>query len=377
MNFIVEKEVLLTQLNKANPFTESKATFPVLTKFHIECSGEGLIIKATDLSISFNTKVPVLQYEGEKKSFLIEAKRLVPIIQSFPFTNLLFDFISEGQIKIKSVDKTIKASFILPILNPNDFPELPVIDNKDSIILNQQLLKTFLKSVFYAGENQNTNTSNLNGIYFDFNSFYSFVATDTRRFAFIRDFITYNETKKLKVVIPMKMLKELNKNLSDNENEKVTVYWNNNLIVFEMGNDIYQSTFFEGAFPAYEKILNLECVYHLDLNLQELKTKIERVSLVSNETNNGVILRVKDNCIKIEMVTAEVGESYEEIIIESNVGDFEIAFNYQFLLDVLKVFQDKGVTNIYIGIKDKNSPFVIKGNRAFEHEVHIIAPLKI
>ncbi len=78
----------------------------------------------------------------------------------------------------------------------------------------------------------------------------------------------------------------------------------------------------------------------------------------------------------MSVVTPEVGEYDEEIPVQYEGDPIEIAFNPDFLLDVLKHIDTE---DAYLVLKDAMSPGIIKPaqNGAADKYVNVVMPIRI
>ena len=70
---------------------------------------------------------------------------------------------------------------------------------------------------------------------------------------------------------------------------------------------------------------------------------IERVSVMVNEKTNIISLTLSDNNMRLEATAPGAGKSEDDIDIDYNGEEFTIAFNFRFLLEVLKNMESENV----------------------------------
>src|SRR5213076_46517 len=124
MKITVNGGALITELSLMQKVLERKNTIPVLTNVHLDADGQKLIIRATDLDITFITTIPatvvqpgVLLVNGRR---LFEANKLLP-------ANEEVELSAAGKEKRGDTRGLLsfgKTKFHLPVLNEDaSFPE--------------------------------------------------------------------------------------------------------------------------------------------------------------------------------------------------------------------------------------------------------------
>jgi DNA polymerase-3 subunit beta len=97
---------------------------------------------------------------------------------------------------------------------------------------------------------------------------------------------------------------------------------------------------------------------------------------MTNEKFNSVRITVDDGQMILKVVTPEVGEYQEEMPIEYNGEQVEIAFNPTFVLDVLRRVDSEKVCLV---LKDGMSPGLIKPftEASEDSYLNVIMPIRI
>ena len=80
--------------------------------------------------------------------------------------------------------------------------------------------------------------------------------------------------------------------------------------------------------------------------------------------------------MQLRVVTPEVGEYEEEMVIDYNGDPFEIAFNPDFMVEVLRHTDTEKVSFV---LKDAMSPGLLKpsGNGDADRYLNVIMPIRI
>ena len=110
----------------------------------------------------------------------------------------------------------------------------------------------------------------------------------------------------------------------------------------------------------------------LTLPRLDLMQMVKRAALITDERSNSVRFSFSAGQITVSAVTPEVGEAREEMPMEYDGPDLEIAFNPHFIIDVLKALDEE--EEIQLKLIDSNSPGILKTDGRF---LCVIMPMKL
>jgi DNA polymerase-3 subunit beta len=120
MKITCERSVLLKEIAIAQEVIASKNAISILSNIFIEADQDTLSIKATDIKVNFETKVPVTVLESG--SATIFGDKFLGILNSIP----------EGEMEVEQSDTKIiirptakKAKFQLKSIASDKFPDFP------------------------------------------------------------------------------------------------------------------------------------------------------------------------------------------------------------------------------------------------------------
>lgn len=163
------------------------------------------------------------------------------------------------------------------------------------------------------------------------------VATDGRRLALAVDTIE-SDTKDFKIIIPTKILNELLRFFSINkpsEDDTLVLSVASNQVSFNIKETTYISRLIEGNFPNYEQVIPNKKVMGFLSDTKEILASTKRASLCANELGGTVKYSLNNNVLKITSNSQKMDFS-DEMKVEYTAEPFEISFNPQYVLDVLK-----------------------------------------
>lgn len=363
MKFQTEKEPLLKAIQTLQNVISVKATLPILSNFLIETQKGKIHMAATDLDVGISLNLPVEIIE--EGSITVPAKRFSDIIRDLP----------EGQVSItvrKNNSIFIEAErcfFKLMGLPKEEFPKLPKLHEKESITLNQQLLKNMLNLTFFAASRDETRYI-LNGVLFVAKGkSVRLVATDGRRLALIEKELELPAEFKKEVIIPIKAVHELTRSLGDEGLVKIA--FSENQISFQFENTTIVSRLIEGQFPNYEQVIPKGSKGKIVIDREKFLWAAKRVSILTSPDSQSIKLDLFKDKLIFSKNSPDMGEAREEINIEHKGEEFSVGFNPQYLIDVLKNLKDQDVS---LELSGPESPGVI---RAQQDYVYIVLPMQL
>jgi DNA polymerase-3 subunit beta len=127
------------------------------------------------------------------------------------------------------------------------------------------------------------------------------------------------------------------------EKEEVRVRADEQQISFEVGPYTLVSRLIEGQFPNYERVIPSETERSITVNRDALQGAIRRAAIVARSEASKLVFRTQDGSLTITAESGEVGHAHEELAATVSGEDLEIAFNADYLEDVLGVIQSEQV----------------------------------
>jgi len=362
MKFKVEKEVLLSAIQTVQNVITTKATLPILSNILIETQGNELRLTATDLDIGISCVIPVdIQEQG---AITVPAKRFSDIIKELPIESVSVATKKNNQINIESE----LCQFKIMGLAKEEFPKLPEFKDKEVIKISQVLFKEVLDLTSFAVSVDETRYI-LNGILFKINkNNITLVATDGKRLAVVEKKLNYTSEKDLSIIVPIKTIHELNRNLK--EDGEVSVILGSNQVLFDLGRVVIISRLIEGEFPDYKQVIPPPAENKMRINREQFLLAVKRAALLATPDYQAVKLEVFKNKVVVSKSTPDVGESREELGVVYQGRELAIGFNPVYLIDVLKNLNDE---TIDLELTDSEKPGVIRINGY----VYIVLPMRL
>ncbi len=362
MRIKAQKDVLLIGIQAVQNVIVGKAALPILSNILIETQQDGLRLTATDLDIGITCVIPVeIQEPG---AVTIPAKRFSDIIKELPVDSINITTKKNNQVNIE----TTLCQFKIMGLAREEFPKLPEFKDKEVIKLDQGVLKEMLGLTSFAVSMDEARYV-LNGILFKINkNSLTLVATDGKRLAVIERKLNYALEKDVSIIVPVKTIHELTRNLK--EDGELSLILGSNQVLFDLGSIVVISRLIEGEFPDYKQVIPPLSENKMRINREQFLLAVKRAALLSTLDYQAVKLEVFKNKLVVSKSTPDVGESREELIMAYQGKELAIGFNPVYLIDVLKNLSEETVD---LELSDSEKPGVLRINGF----TYIVLPMRL
>ena len=373
MQLDIKKENLIKKLNYVVNAIDKKHANLILANVLIQAKHGILCLTGSDLEIEITTTINLatIAVEGE---VTVNAKKFLDIIKNLPNETTIS--LNEQQEKNQLLIKTNHSKFVLAILDAKDYPYIEGWSPICSLTLSQSTLKTAIDDCAFAMANNDARYY-LNGLLFEITAQnINLVATDGHRLAISNFTNNLSNLDNLQTIFSRKSVIELNKILTHTDQE-VKLQIGKNYIKAQINEEInFIAKLVEGNFPDYAKVIPSETKVKLELDKQEFKNTLLRVSILSNEKYRGVKLVLKNDDLLICANNSSDERAEETLKINPTYTEMEIGFNVSYLLDVINVIKGN---KICIELKDENTSALInnKNTQNDNTNKYIIMPMRI
>lgn len=371
MNLEIKQDILLENLNYVIKGVSSKNIIPILNCLKFELTNEGLYITSTDNEITIKTFIEKSDIEkiNSTGDIVVSGKYIYEIIRKLPNVTIKIEEIIDNKINIS----TENSSFNLNCNDINEYPEIDLSDSKNPITISKKVFKNLIKQTSFACSTQE-NRPEFTGINIKLEkNILECTATDSYRLAkkYIQLDKNYNEN--INIIIPNKNVIELERMLSDND-EDLEIHIFSNKIIFKFDNIIMMIRLINGNYPDTSKLIPEKFNISVSVDLKNFFSAIDRASLFTSEYDKNTIkLELEKNIINISSNIPEIGYVEEKVIIDDNYKDlFKLAFSSKYMLDALRTFESE---KIILNFNGEEKPIIIK-NINDDGLVQLILPVK-
>ena len=369
MKLIITKENLIKALQKVIGVVEKRQSMPILSHVLLKKGSEGFHVVASDLEVQLSSKINFEETSDFAADITIPGRKLFDIGKGLPDKALIeIEKKDEGKLQIESK----KSKFTLSALDAKTFP---LMENKDENSVEFSLDSSDLKEVFsktaFAMAQQDVRYY-LNGLFMKISNKELYgVATDGHRLAKAGSSIKASIDDEVSVIIPRKGVLEIDKQIEENKELKITA--SKNHMQVDSGDAMAITKLIDGKFPDYEKVIPKDTDKLILVDCKIFKEALTRVSILSNDRFRGVRLHFENGEIKVSANNPEKEEASDDIKADYSGDNMEVGFNVNYLLDVIGAIRTK---NLQIQLKDSNSSALLTPENDPDSS-YVVMPLRL
>ncbi len=372
MEFTVSKTDLARELGLSQGVVEKKTTIPILSNVLLEASGDRVALTATDLELGIRCSCPArVKKEG---SGTVPARKLLDYVRLLPEGDVNMKFLENHWASITSGRSRTRIAG----MSRESFPELPEMPEPMAEIPVRTLASMITRTSFAISMEESRFT--LNGALLVMRpEGLVMVATDGHRLAFVQAAPAESGQveKQFRALIPKKAMAELTKLADDVSPEQKAVFaGDDNHLFFQVGHRLLITRRLTGNFPDYERVLPKDHALLAQLEKDEIRSAIERVSQFADERTRAIRVQFTPGEVKVFSSSVETGESEESVSSDYQGPELEIGFNAQYLLDFLRVIpQDR----VAFELKDQKSAGEMRpaGDSIADQYRYVVMPMRI
>ena len=228
-----------------------------------------------------------------------------------------------------------------------DFPTLPEVEQERLYSMEQAKLRDMIRQTIFSIA-QDGSKPVLTGELFELRSnSVHVVSVDGYRISFRKNSLLTGSGD-TDVIVPGKTLAELNKILSQEEDDTLSIYLTEKHILFDLGTAVMVSRLIEGDFIRYAQSFSEDYKTKVVINKSELIQALERASLVSRDNRKTPVrLMIRANGMDIT-ARSDMGTAHENVTAEVEGDDLAIAFNPRYLIEALRSIEEETVKMIFM-----------------------------
>lgn len=367
MKIEIAKQDLLEAVNKVKSVVPPRTALPILSHILFEAENGQLRLSATDLKVGVECTVDCKV--DEEGALTVLAQRLASVLPELPDRPVSITLGDSNSVVLECGRIQTK----LLSMAPDEFPPVQKFDEAEPIVLQQVSLKRlFEKTSFAIGADQGR--YHLTGLLCEIeDGKFTTVATDSRRLSLCVERENIPNGVAFKVIIPGKMIHELERLLSG-EGE-VKVYIAENKAGFEFDSLRFVTALIDGDFPNYRTVLPKKHDKEAVLDRAEFMDAVRRSRTMTSSKWNNVRFQINAGELVLKVATPDIGEHREELPIEYEGAPVEISFNPDYVFDVLRRIESEKVSLVF---KDHENPGLLKPQTEAPEEdyLNVIMPIR-
>ena len=371
MRLTINKEQFLKGLNVASRAVPSKSPTPILTYISLTLDERGLEILGSNGELTVCSTVPYML--GDKEiirnaglgSTLVNSKILVEVIRKLEGEEVSVEVIDDAVMKIDDG----KSSFKLNCLKGTEYPDIDLNVGGVEFEIGCITLSCLIDQSAFAASSKEQRPI-LTALHLEADG-EKLVATATDSARLARKEIPLDADVRFACNIPARTISDIVKMFDTARSVEITV--SDRSMIFRFENTVVSSRLIPGDYPVTKSIIPHNFNHTLEVNSSELLASIERVRILSNESEPVVKLTMKEEAIEVSARNDRNGSAFERLSIFNYSGDpLSVSFNSQFAIDAIKAVKSEDVTICFLG---EMKPFVVK-NPKDDSVIELITPMR-
>ena len=348
MHIKVETELFKKALETTSRISAKHLTLPVLQCVLLDAEDANLVVKATNLEIGVESKLPISTTE-ETGSVAVQAQAL---LQTVSLINQKFVILKlKGDVLIIETETSKTEIKSVPT---DDFPSIPKIESSPQNI-NGVLFSNGIKTAAFTAS-QSSIKPELGSIYILQKKEHSltFVATDSFRLM-EKTVSQKNIILENSILIPYKNALEIAHII--HESDTVEFFVNENHCAFYVDGVYITSRLTNGTFPDYEQIIPKEYQTHTIVLTNDLSHALKKTNIFLNKFMQ-LTLDVQGEKTILSSQSGDVGTTTESISSVTEGADIKLNFNQRYISEALNYINDESTILHFAGI---GRPMVLEG----------------
>ena len=361
MKFSCEKALLVSAVATTSRAVAAKSSIPAMEGILIEADTR-LRLTGYDLEKGIQATVPAeIQEPG---SLVLSARLFGEIIRKMPDDVVVFTA-QNYMVNIKCG----LSEFNILGTDPEEFPELPTVDQQNSLTLEQSVLRSMISQTLFAVSDNESRPIHTGSLFEVDKNGLTVVSVDGYRLALRREAVDKIEgAESFSFVVPGSALSEVDKICSGEG--PVTISQGARHILFQAGETLLVCRRLEGEFLAYRNAIPRNNPIQVECDARTLLA----VSLIISEKLKSPLRCVfGDGMVSITTKTG-IGDASDQCPITGDGQNLEIGFNNKYLMDALKAAPaDKLKLEFSSGV----APCVILPAEGEENFIYMVLPVRL
>ena len=366
VKFSCEKALLQQAVSTVSRAVATKSSIPALEGILLECED---VLRLSGYNLQTGIRTTLDGDISEKGRIVLNARLFGEMIRRLPDDMVVFDADGKFNVHLTCGD----ASFELPGLSADDYPELPEVDDQFSVTLEQRTLKAMIQQTSFAVSVNETRPIHTGALFEINDRGLTMVAVDGFRLALRREPLEHIDGGACRFVAPGSALNEVEKICADTD-DMITVTQGKRHLLFEAGNTQLICRRLEGEFLDYKNAIPINNPISIEVDNKTMLESLDRVSVVISEKLKSPVRCVfSDDRVYMSARTGN-GEAKDICPVRGDGQSLEIGFNNRYLMDALRYAPADTVTmQLNTGI----SPCIIVPTDGSDNFLYMVLPVRL
>jgi len=338
MDFVCVKNDLVFGVKLSSYALGTRSSMPILSGLKMEIEGDRLRLYATDLERAVCCEITIDNQAGDE-AVVLNGAVLSQIAAHLPEDEritLKTDAENGTVVKLRCGE----ASFDLPTLPVEDYPDVPSLPQTKIASLKVKNFHQGLDQTAFATlKAAETTRLSLTGVDVVLKSAsLKMVATNGYRLA-MKTVGVDEVFEEGEYLIDASVLTDLDRVLSQVEEETVDLYKGEGQLFFQSGGVTFMARTIAEEFPDFERVIPKENTISLVFDRRSFLETMQRIEITAAEESGAVTLRVanEESAARINSADKVKGEAEERVRLKKvPQGEIEVSFKAEYLIDALK-----------------------------------------
>jgi DNA polymerase-3 subunit beta len=328
MRFTISREKLQEGLTAVTATIPAKTTLPVLANILVETTERGIRLSGTDLDIAVSTEVAAdVEAMG---AITIPAKKLSEIARELPPSPVKIAAAGEQRITLDCG----RSHFKILGLPRDEFPSFPAVRFNESWRIRSGELQKLISHTSFAVSTEESRPI-LNGVLWELRpEMMRMVATNGHRLAKMELPIKTAAAPSSDLIVPPKALEQVRRLFP--EDEELEIARGENHLGFRSPFTSVFTRLIEGPYPPYDQVIPRDNNRIAVADRAALMSALRRMSVIASDQTHRIRLSLNSALVRFSVQTPDLGEATDELPIRFDGDPFDIGFNANYLLEILR-----------------------------------------
>ena len=365
MKFSCEKALLTAAVSTTSRAVAAKSSIPAMEGILIEADTR---LRLTGYNLETGIQATVPAEIKEPGSLVLSARLFGEIIRKMPDDVVIFTA-KDYMVNIKCG----MSEFNILGTDPEEFPELPSVEQQNAVVLEQSVLRSMISQTLFAVSDNESRPIHTGSLFEVEDGQLTVVSVDGYRLALRREKLeNVGKDESFSFVVPGSALSEVERICSGEG--PVTVSQGARHIMFQAGQTVLVCRRLEGEFLPYRNAIPRNNKIHVECDAKALLSSIDRVSLIISEKLKSPLRCVfRDGMVSITTKTG-IGDAADQCPITGDGQGLEIGFNNKYLMDALKAAP---ADRLRLEFTSGVAPCVILPAEGEETFVYMVLPVRL
>ena len=349
MKVVFERQPLASGISLIQDVVNQSSTMPILANVLLEAGAGEATLFGTDLESFGRVQLKAVVEEAGRTT--VGARLLADIVKLLP----------EGDVTLEATGNKLtilsgRNTYSLATMPADDFPEWPRVEPETTLILRQADLKRVLHNTTFAIPTRDPRKV-LMGVFFDLvGGQLICVATDGRKLGkCVIEPVEIRGKEVMQAIVPERILNEIDRAIG--EEGELEMAFSDRQVRFTLSNLCYVSNRLEGTYPKYDAVIPQSFKRTVKIQKTTLADAISRAAVMAERKHHSITLKFVRGQIELQAQSFEDGTYEGSVEVDYDGEPFRLAFNHQYLQEILKVTPDAVVE---LKIKEVNAPVVFE-----------------